>query len=214
MIFELEADSVAFPPTCLAEKDGLLALGGDLSPERLLAAYAQGIFPWFGPESPPLWYAPPERCVLRPDAVKQSKSMRQLANSGRFRTTWDQAFDAVITHCASIRREGQEGTWITEEMQNAYSRLHQMGHAHSLEVWDEQGLAGGLYGLAMGEVFCGESMFSLRANASKTALIALCREGGYLLIDCQVPNPHLLSMGAEIWPREAFEQWLPARCGT
>lgn len=205
MIFRLDEHDIRFPDPALAEPDGLLAVGGDLSPDRLIAAYRQGIFPWFSEESPILWYSPHERFVLFPEELKISKSMRQLLRSNRFRVTNNRAFDQVIAACAAQPRRNQDGTWITAGMQEAYRRLHRLGYAHSVEIWRDNALVGGLYGVAIGSVFCGESMFSAEANASKTALITLCQSQAYLLIDCQVYTDHLASLGARMIPREIYE---------
>lgn len=203
MIFKLD-DSIAFPNPALAEPDGLLAIGGDLSSERLLLAYHHGIFPWFSEDDPILWYSPHERCVIFPNRIKQSKSMKKLIKAGAFIVTENQAFEQVIHNCAKISRMGQEGTWITTEMQNAYTALHKKGVANSIEVWKDHELVGGLYGISVGAVFCGESMFSKVSNASKMALIHLSQKQGLQLIDCQLPNDHLMSMGAEMISREEY----------
>jgi leucyl/phenylalanyl-tRNA--protein transferase len=206
MVFGLDELYLAFPDPALADADGLLAIGGDLSAERLKNAYASGIFPWFSAGDPILWFAPHERCVIFPERVKISKSMRKVLLSEQFRITWDQAFEQVIKACASIDRtkQGQDGTWITDDMQEAYLNLHRLGMAHSLEVWQGQELVGGLYGVIVNKVFCGESMFSQVSNASKAALISLCRSGQFKLIDCQLPNPHLMSLGAELIPSQEY----------
>ncbi len=203
MIFRLDK-RLLFPEPVLAEPDGLLAIGGDLSTNRLLLAYQNAIFPWYSEGEPILWYSPHERFVLYPDELKISKSMRQVLRSGIFRVTYNQCFDRVITACSAIYREGQGGTWITPAMKRAYNRLHTKGHAHSIEVWQQDNLVGGLYGVKVGKVFCGESMFSLVSNASKTALIHLSENGGYKLIDCQVHTAHLESMGARLISREEY----------
>jgi len=203
MIFRLNEELI-FPDPSLAEPDGLLAIGGDLSRERLILAYQNGIFPWFSEGDPVCWYAPHERCVIFPDQVKISKSMRKVLADEFFTVTMDKAFREVILNCAQSPRKGQDGTWITTEMQDAYIDLHESGWAHSVEVWHKGVLAGGLYGLEIEGVFCGESMFSLMSNASKTALIWLCRHPGYRLIDCQLPNDHLLSLGAVMIPQEVY----------
>jgi len=208
MLFQLRKDIIAFPDPALAEDDGLLAIGGDLSVERLQLAYASGIFPWYSEEDPILWYAPPERCVLFPDKVKISKSMKSLLRRGIFTVTVNKAFTAVIQNCATIHRPGQDGTWIHKDMQRAYVALHKQGIAKSIEVWKENELAGGIYGIEMNDVFCGESMFSRETNASKVAMIALCKQMNYKLIDCQIPNPHLMSMGAEMISREDYMRYL------
>lgn len=204
MIFQLENHNISFPPPELAEDDGLLAVGGDLSPERLMLAYSSGIFPWYSDETPILWYSPHKRFVLFPEKVKISKSMRQVINAGKFIVTENTAFSDVIRACASSPRKDQDGTWITSEMEKAYIRLHQIGFAHSVEVWYKGTLAGGLYGISMGPVFCGESMFSFISNASKVALIWLCQNRNYRLIDCQIYSGHLERMGAELISREEY----------
>ena len=196
-----------FPPAEYASPEGILAIGGDLSPERLLLAYRNGIFPWFEDDEPILWWCPPERMVLFLDELKVSKSMRNILNRDIFRVTWDTAFKDVIALCRDIKRDGQRGTWITTEMTEAYCRLHELGYARSVEVWQGEELVGGLYGVDMGHVFCGESMFSLAPNASKVAFIALARhlrEKNYKLLDCQVHNDHLETLGAREIPRREF----------
>lgn len=203
MIFRLD-ERLLFPDTTLAEPDGLLAVGGDLSEKRLLLAYQNGIFPWYNEDTPILWYSPHERFVLFPSEVRISKSMDQFMRSGRFIITNDQCFEKVMEACSAIKRNGQDGTWITGEMKKAYTQLHAKGHAHSLEVWEHDELVGGLYGVAVGSVFCGESMFSKVSNASKTALITLCKRGAYKLIDCQVYTEHLESMGARMISRKEY----------
>ena len=207
MIFRLD-ERLLFPDPGLAEEDGLLAVGGDLSVDRLLLAYQNGIFPWYSDETPILWYSPHERFVLFPDEVKIAKSMRQVLRSGRFSITRNQCFDRVIDACAITTRQDQDGTWITSDMKNAYQQLHQAGHAHSIEIWDNTDLAGGLYGVAVGKIFCGESMFSRVSNASKTALISLCHSGEFTLIDCQVHTEHLESMGARMISRNEYLRML------
>lgn len=204
MVFRLLDDEYIFPDTALAEPDGLLAIGGDLSVERLLLAYQSGIFPWFSEGDPILWYAPHERCVIFPDRINISKSMRKIVQSGVFQVTENTSFAAVIRNCAQTPRLGQDGTWITDDMQKAYIKLHEKGIAHSIEVWRDQVLVGGLYGIKIGNVFCGESMFSLVSNASKVALIHLAKNMGFELIDCQLPNDHLMSTGAEMIGREEY----------
>lgn len=203
MIFRLD-EHLIFPKPDLAEPDGLLAVGGDLSTERLLLAYQNGIFPWYSDDTPILWYSPHERFVLYPDELKISKSMRQVLRSGKLRVTVDTCFNDIITACSTAPREGQDGTWIVPDMIAAYNRLHAEGHAHSIEVWQKDDLVGGLYGVHVGGVFCGESMFSRVSNASKTALIYLCNAGLYKLIDCQVHTAHLESMGARMISREQY----------
>jgi leucyl/phenylalanyl-tRNA---protein transferase len=206
MIFRLD-ERLLFPDPDLAEDDGLLAVGGDLSTERLLLAYQNGIFPWYSDDTPILWYSPHERFVLFPDELIVSKSMRQVLNSGKFGVTINQCFEKVIDNCSKIERPGQDGTWITDEMKAAYVKLNQQGYAHSVEVWHGDDLVGGLYGVQTGNVFCGESMFSNASNASKVALIHLCKSG-YKLIDCQVHTDHLASMGARTITRAEYMHWL------
>ncbi|RCH56742.1 leucyl/phenylalanyl-tRNA--protein transferase [Mucilaginibacter hurinus] len=203
MIFGLD-ERLLFPDPALAEDDGLLAIGGDLSAERLLLAYKSGIFPWFGDNLPIMWYSPHQRFVLYPHLLVISKSMRRVLKSNTFSVTYNQAFTDVITACAAAKREGQDGTWITAGMIEAYNDLHKKGYAHSVEVWMGGKLVGGLYGVEMGSVFCGESMFSSVSNASKTALINLCLQGKYKLIDCQVYTSHLESMGAVMISRQEY----------
>ena len=209
MIFRL-TDELIFPNPALAEEDGLLAIEGDLSKERLLLAYQNGIFPWFSDDSPILWYSPHERFVLFPNQIKISKSMQQVLKSKKFKITFDTAFKEVIMACADAKREDQDGTWITSEMQEAYLNLHHDGIAHSIEVWENNELVGGLYGVAVGKVFCGESMFSKKANTSKCALIWLCQNGNFEIIDCQIHSEHLEKLGAEMMSREEFTTYLNA----
>jgi leucyl/phenylalanyl-tRNA--protein transferase len=203
MIFRLD-ERLIFPNPELAEPDGLLAIDGDLSTERLQVAYQNGIFPWYSDDSPILWYTPHERFVLFPDELNVSKSMRQVMRSGRFTITQNKSFAAVIEACSQVERPGQDGTWITTEMKTAYVQLHQKGLAHSVEVWENNELVGGFYGVQVNNVFCGESMFSKASNASKAALICLCQSGVYRLIDCQVHTAHLESMGARMIPRKEY----------
>ena len=209
-MFLLSKDLV-FPPVHLADKDGLLAIGGDLSLERLLLAYKSGIFPWYNPREPIIWYSPNLRMVLFPKDLKISKSMKQLIRKNEFKITFNQNFKAVISNCKTIKRDGQGGTWITDEMQDAYLKLHEKGIAKSVEVWLENELVGGLYGIDLGTVFCGESMFSKISNTSKLAFIYLVqklKKENYKLIDCQVYNPHLESLGAHEISREEFLKYL------
>jgi len=203
MIFRLD-ERLLFPNPELAEEDGLLAVGGDLSPQRLLLAYQNGIFPWYSDDTPILWYSPHQRFVLYPERLKISKSMLQVLQSGKFRVTFNTAFAEVIQACSTANRKDQDGTWITSDMIIAYTELHRVGHAHSVEVWQNGELVGGLYGVQTGRIFCGESMFSKVSNASKTALVTLCQSGGYDLIDCQVHTEHLESLGAEMIGREEY----------
>jgi leucyl/phenylalanyl-tRNA--protein transferase len=203
MIFRLD-ERLLFPEPDLAEPDGLLAVGGDLSVNRLLLAYQNGIFPWYSDDTPILWYSPHERFVLYPQELKISKSMRQVLRSDKFKVTTNTCFADVIKACSLAPREGQDGTWITDDMQQAYINLHNLGHAHSVEIWENEVLVGGLYGIWTGDVFCGESMFSRVSNASKTALIYLCQTNKFKLIDCQVHTDHLESMGARMIDREQY----------
>lgn len=208
MVYHLSEDKIWFPAVELADEDGLLAVGGDLSVERLLLAYQNGIFPWFSDDSPILWYAPYERFVLYPEKLKVSASMRKVINSQQFSFSHDEAFSEVISNCANSPRAGQDGTWITSEMQSAYNKLFDLGHAHSIEVRENGVLVGGLYGLKINNVFCGESMFSKVSNASKAALIYLCRNFKFELIDCQVHTRHLESLGAEMISMENYRNIL------
>lgn len=208
----LDEDTIEFPPVeeALQDPDGLLAAGGDLSPARLLQAYSLGIFPWYQDGEPILWWSPSMRMGLFPDQIIVSRSMRKLLRKGVFEVTFDRAFPQVISRCASWRPE-RTATWITLDMQQAYCRLHNMQVAHSVEVWRQGELVGGLYGIAMGSLFFGESMFSLQPNASKVATIALCRQlqrWRYRLIDCQVPSEHLSSLGAREISRKQFQALL------
>ncbi|SJZ63170.1 leucyl/phenylalanyl-tRNA--protein transferase [Novilysobacter spongiicola] len=214
----LPADpTAAFPPpeTALREPDGLLAMGGDLSPARLLNAYAQGVFPWYAEGQPLLWWSPDPRMVFRTGRVRLSSRFRRSLRRCEWTVTADTCFQDVITACADAPRAGQPGTWITSEMQAAYTQLHRLGHAHSIEVRTGARLVGGLYGIAIGRMFFGESMVSLASGGSKVAIAALAHrlEGwGFPLIDAQVENPHLLSLGAESWPRERFLQAVHELC--
>jgi len=200
--------------TALREPDGLLAAGGALGPDWLLAAYRRGIFPWYSDDQPILWWSPDPRMVLLPEAIRVRRSLAKRVRHGGFTVTADRAFDAVMAACAAPR-QGQPGSWITAEMRDAYGHLHALGAAHSVEVWHEGRLAGGLYGVALGPVFFGESMFTRVADASKVALVHLGRAmaaGGGRLIDCQMHTPHLASLGARDIARETFigylEEWL------
>ena len=206
------SNEISFPKLESAESSGLLAVGGDLSLSRLKLAYRSGIFPWYSEGEPILWYSPDPRMVLFPDELKIAKSMRQIIRSNRFRVTFNQAFEEVILNCKNIDRnnQGQDGTWITNEMIDSYVKLHKEGIAKSVEVWEEDELVGGLYGVEAGTVFCGESMFSKVSNASKVALVSLVQNKAkaYNLIDCQVYNDHLASLGAREIPREDFISFL------
>jgi len=198
---------VAFPDPRQAEPDGLLAVGGDLAPERLLAAYAAGIFPWYGRESPILWWSPDPRLVLEPGRLHVPRSLARLRRRAPFRYTADTAFDRVIRACAEIDRPGQDGTWITPAMVRAYRQLHLLGFAHSFEAWEGEALVGGLYGVSLGAMFFGESMFAARPEASKLAFVESVEwlaARGVGLIDCQVRTEHLARFGAVDWPRERF----------
>ncbi len=205
----ITSENTAFPPTrfALKEPNGLLAAGGDLSPPRLLEAYQHGIFPWFEEGQPVLWWTPDPRMVLFPEECHVSRSLAKLLRKGTFKVTCDTAFAEVIEACAAPR-DGMPGTWITPLMQQAYTALHHLGHAHSIEVWQDGELAGGLYGIALGKVFFGESMFSRRPNGSKVALVTLAeklRLWNYRLLDCQMPSEHLFSLGARQISRTEFE---------
>ena len=207
----LLSEELFFPPVIYANEDGLLAVGGDLSLERLVLAYKSGIFPWFNEGEPIIWYSPNPRMVLFPKDLKISKSMRQVIRKGAFKVTFNQNFTAVITNCKNVYRPDQGGTWITNEMQQAYIELHKKGIAKSVEVWLNDELVGGLYGIDLGTVFCGESMFSTVSNASKLAFIYLVQKlekEHYKLIDCQVYNNHLASLGADEISRDAFLKYL------
>ncbi|HSK12080.1 MAG TPA: leucyl/phenylalanyl-tRNA--protein transferase [Phnomibacter sp.] len=206
-------ERIWFPPPEAADEDGLLAVGGDLSPDRLLFAYGQGIFPWYnGPI--PLWWNPDPRLVLFPEKIRISKSMRQVMKRNIFSFTRNCQFRQVIQACGDTPRKGQDGdTWVTPELIEAYDTLHRSGHVHSFEAWDDEGLAGGLYGILLGQVFFGESMFARRSNASKAALIWAVEQmqhEGVKLIDCQVETPHLVTMGAELIPRAQFLEMVQA----
>ncbi len=202
------------PNLALTEPDGLLAVGGDLSCERLLSAYRQGIFPWFSDNQPILWWSPDPRSVIHPQQLNISRSMKKVLRKGEYQISFDTTFEQVVRECAAPR-DNQPGSWITEGMLQAYSELHRKGAAHSVECWHQGELVGGLYGVAIGQVFFGESMFSRRRNASKVAFISLTQqliEWGYQLIDCQVHSDHLESLGAVMMPRPAFLQLLDIHC--
>ncbi len=205
-MYRLTAD-LTFPPVELASPEGILAFGGDLSPERLLLAYRNGIFPWFNIDEPIIWWSPDPRMVLFFNELKISKSMRNVLNRDEFKITFNKDFSAVIRNCQQVVRKGQEGTWISEQMITAYEKLFELGHAKSVEVWQNGELVGGLYGIDLGHVFCGESMFSKVSNASKVAFISLVNHldaNKYSLIDCQVYNEHLASLGCREINREDF----------
>ena len=204
---ELRKGSHIFPSARNASEEGLLAYGGDLNPNRILKAYREGIFPWYNPEDPILWWSPNPRLVLFPQDFKVGKSFRRVLRNKGFEVKFDQNFEAVITYCGEVPRAEQEGTWLTPEMREAYIELHHMGFAHSIETYYEGELVGGLYGLAMGKAFFGESMFSLMSNASRVSLYALsslCVEKSYDFIDCQVETPHLVKWGAKLLDRDDY----------
>ena len=204
-------DPFVFPSPRLATPEGILAVGGDLSLERLLLAYSQGIFPWFSDEEPLLWWSPDPRLVLYPEELKVSKSLKKIIKQGRFHITADTAFDRVIKACSSVKRKNNEGTWIVDEMIKAYSLLHEAGFVHSIEAWYQGELVGGLYGVSLGRCFFGESMFTRASNASKTAFVSLVEylnRFSFDLIDCQVTTNHLLSLGAREIPRSLFLEQL------
>lgn len=206
-------ETLRFPPVSAADPDGLLAVGGDLSPERLLVAYRSGIFPWYN-EEPILWWSPDPRFVLFPAELKISKSMRPILHRPAFRFSINEAFTAVMEECMQVTRPGQDGTWINSDMIAAYTTLHHRGYALSAEAWEGKKLVGGLYGVRMGQVFFGESMFSRQSNASKFAFIRLVQyleQDGVNMIDCQVYTEHLESLGARMIPRKTFIQNLVPR---
>lgn len=212
-IFALDETNY-FPPVHLAEKDGLLAIGGDLSPERLLAAYTLGIFPWYE-KTPILWWCPNPRFVLFPKELKINKTVKSLLAKNAFEFTINKAFKEVIAHCKYIHRPNQDGTWITDEVIHAYIKLHEMGYAHSAEVWQNHNLVGGLYGIKIKQVFFGESMFSRISNASRYAFIKyvqLLQEENIQLIDCQIYSEYLESMGARMIDGQNFDDLLAAYC--
>jgi leucyl/phenylalanyl-tRNA--protein transferase len=202
--------ALAFPPPDDAE-EGLLAVGGDLSAERLLLAYRSGIFPWYDEDLPILWHSPDPRCVLVVDRLHVGRSLRRVLAKHRYAVRFDNAFERVIRACKTTPRGGQDGTWITDDMERSYVQLHRMGYAHSVEAWDGHELAGGLYGVSLGRMFFGESMFSWQSNASKVALVNLAErlaKWDFRVIDAQVATPNTLAMGAEQWPRAQFLEYL------
>ena len=208
---------IIFPPVDEADLDGLLAIGGDLSPRRLLAAYAQGIFPWYN-EDPILWFSPDPRCVLLPEDIHVSKSLCRTMKKGRYKIRYDCDFESVIRACGEVPRNGQDGTWITEDMIQAYCDLARLGFAHSVEAWENGELVGGLYGVSLGAAFFGESMFAKRPDASKVAFVSLVqmlRRWHFHFIDCQVHTAHLERFGAAMWPIGALHLALrePTRRG-
>ncbi|MHC1742205.1 MAG: leucyl/phenylalanyl-tRNA--protein transferase [Syntrophobacteraceae bacterium] len=205
------SEALAFPPCHYAEPDGLLAVGGDLSPERLLLAYRMGIFPWYSSNTPILWWSPDPRLVLFPGEIHVSKSLRRVLKKQHYRVTFDRSFRSVMERCGSVKRRDGEGTWIVPEMLEAYCRLHELGFAHSVECWEGDTLAGGLYGVSLGRIFFGESMFALKPDASKVAfahLVDRLRGHGCVLIDCQVTTEHLKRFGAREIPRDLFLMFL------
>lgn len=212
----LLTQELLFPPVSMADEEGLLAIGGDLSTERLLLAYSSGIFPWYNEDEPICWWSPDPRFVLYPAELKISSSMKTVLHNGRFRFTINRAFAQVIQNCKAVTRKGQDGTWISPAMQQAYTTLHELGYAHSAETWLDGKLVGGLYGIRLGNIFFGESMFSLQSNASKFAFIKYVQQlqsEGVLLIDCQLHTNHLESLGARMIPRELFTVILAAHTG-
>ncbi|MCC6753623.1 MAG: leucyl/phenylalanyl-tRNA--protein transferase [Saprospiraceae bacterium] len=210
-IFQVDEQAFPFSATGLRGRTGLVGTGGKLETDCLLAAYSRGIFPWYPHGWPVMWFSPAPRLILRPEAVHISHSMRALIRKKQYRVSVDLAFSEVIGQCQLILRDGQPGTWIHNEVVEAFTRLHLLGLVHSVEVWEAGNLVGGLYGLAIGRMFCGESMFSIKANTSKLALVALCYElvrRGFLWVDCQQDTDHLKSMGAGLFSRKAFDQML------
>ena len=206
-VYQLISDIPLFPPTEEAEDDGLLAVGGDLSKERLLTAYRQGIFPWYEVGQPILWWSPNPRLVLFPEELKISRSLRKVLRKHEFEIRFDSSFENVIKACADVRTKRGKGTWIIPEMQQAYTELHQEGYAHSVESWLNGELVGGLYGISLGQCFFGESMFSTISDSSKAALVALAefsKQVGIKIIDCQMTTKHLLSLGAREIDRQSF----------
>ena len=202
-------DKIEFPNVSEASAEGLLAVGGDLSPERLLHAYFNGIFPWFQDEEPILWWSPDPRFVLFPKDLKVSKSMKQVLKKDDFKVTINKAFKAVVENCANAKRNDQDGTWITEDMLDAYYKLHRLGYAKSIEVWQNDELVGGLYGVEINDsVFCGESMFAKVSNASKVGFITFIQNSNYKLIDCQLHTKHLESLGAKNISRLDFLNYI------
>ena len=200
-----------FPSALSANNDGIVAIGGDLDPKRILNAYKQGIFPWFESDDYLVWWSPDPRMVLFPEKLRISKSTKEVLKDANFKVTFNQSFDEVVDCCAKVKRFGQNGTWITEGLKKAYNLLHKEGHAFSVEVWKDFELVGGLYGIDLGDIFCGESMFSKENNASKIGFIHLIKElskNGYKLIDCQVPSAHMKSLGAEEISRQQFLNFL------
>lgn len=211
MSFTILDNRIIFPPVTKADEDGLLAIGGDLSIERLLLAYQSGIFPWYNEDEPIIWWSPNPRCVLFPEKIIISKSMKQVLKKGAFRFSINENFEQVIINCQQTKRKDGNGTWLNDNMITAYTNLHHKGFAHSAECWLNDELVGGLYGIKLKNVFCGESMFSTKSNASKFAFILYVQhlqQEGIQLIDCQISNPHLESLGAEMIDRNKFLSYL------
>ncbi len=209
-VFQL-TEKISFPPPELAEENGLLAVGGDLSTKRLLLAYSKGIFPWYSAGEPILWWCPSPRLVIFPDEFKVPKRLARFIKQQKYEVTMDQAFQQVITACASAADRQEKGTWIDDDMIEAYSHLHEMGYAHSVECWMDDELVGGLYGIALGKIFFGESMFSRQSNASKIAFVSLAEklmEKDFDLIDCQLKTEHLMQFGAREIPGAKFQELL------
>tara|TARA_Y100000816_G_scaffold98823_1_gene68824 strand:+ start:2561 stop:3205 length:645 start_codon:yes stop_codon:yes gene_type:complete len=196
-----------FPSPTSATKEGVVAIGGDLNPLRILEAYKNGIFPWFNDDENLMWWSPDPRMILLPENFKVSKSFKSFLKKKEYHISYNQNFEEIIESCSNIKRVGQTGTWITNGLKQSFNELHEMGYAHSVEVWYQNIIVGGLYGLDLGNIFCGESMFSIKPNASKVALYFLCQElkqNNYDFIDCQVPSQHLSSLGAEEISRDNF----------
>lgn len=214
MSFRILSDSnFDFPHPYLADKDGFLAIGGDLLPARLIAAYTFGIFPWYNDNTPILWFSTAPRMVLYPDKLKIAKSMRPLLNRKHYKVTIDTRFQEVIKACSVKQRKGQDGTWITNQMIESYTKLHELGYAHSVEVWNGDEMVGGLYGISLGKIFYGESMFALESNASKfgfITLVEILKKKGFVCIDCQQDTEHLRSFGSELISKEKFMEHLRA----
>ena len=215
-----QSETLSFPHAdkALRDPNGLLAMGGDLRPQRVLSAYHQGIFPWYSDGQPILWWSPDPRCVLYPERLRLGRSLRKAMRTHPYRITTDKAFREVIHACAAPR-PGQDGTWITTELLEAFCRLHKMGFAHSFEAWNKQQLVGGIYGLAIGRIFIGESMFHRAPNASKIALVSLVNhlhQRGFIILDCQISSAHLCALGAEEIPRSAYlallKRWAALPC--
>jgi leucyl/phenylalanyl-tRNA--protein transferase len=213
-VFRLGPDPI-FPPPHLAEPEGLLAIGGDLAPDRLVAAYRAGIFPWFEAEGPILWWSPDPRLVLFPTELRVSRRLARTVRSGRFEIRFDSAFDDVVRACAEVPRDHEDGTWITREMREAYGRLHRLGLARSAEAWRDGRLVGGVYGVVAGRCFCGESMFHLETDASKVALVAMVERlasEGFEMLDCQIRSEHMVRLGAREIPRDEYLSRLDRGC--